>query len=339
MTDHNINNQIYIDHLKMWNRFIQLTRQFFESNDFLEVNTPSLLVSPGTEPYIDFIPVKATQNNRVHNLYLPSSPEYSLKKLLSLSTGPIFEIRPCYRDNESSGLHRTEFFMLEWYIPQMPFAELMDFTLRYINWLIENFKKRPAPCFNHLPENLISNKVTISELFKTYLDFNLTPATEQAELFELAQDQGLFCQSDWKWDELFSLLMIEKIEPQLKDDKLYFIYNYPPAQAALATLNQEGWANRFELYWKGIELANAYDELILPQEQLKRIHADNAVRASLGRSQIPIDEAFILALPKLGQTSGIALGLERLFMILMHQSDIHFWSPLWTSSLSESASL
>jgi lysyl-tRNA synthetase class 2 len=174
----------------------------------------------------------------------------------------------------------------------------------------------------------------IQDLFRMLCQFELTPSTSSKDLFLLAKNHGLSVKESWAFDDLFHLLMIEKVEPYLKSQNLVFVTHYPPSQAALSKLDEEGWAQRFEIYLNGVELANAYCELTDPVEQVNRHKKDNRQRALLGRPEVPLDSEFILALQKglPDPVSGIAFGLERFFMILNQEESIHFWSPLWRFS-------
>lgn len=321
--------------LERWSDFLSTIRRFFHQNNVLEVQTPTLVVSPGSEPYLDFFETQAQWGQNKKTFYLPTSPEWSLKKLLPKIDRSIFEIRTCFRNNEFSPLHRVEFFLLEWYLIHSNFNDLILFTHNFFINIATELKNNPR--FNKQALESLSNTwgktptiETIQNLFQSRLNFTLSPETNQKELYELSVGLGLRAESHWTFDELFHYLMIEKIEPTLDPRKLTFVTHYPPSQAALAQIDSSGWALRFEVYAEGTELANAYFEVTSLEEQKKRFASDNQRRKELGKPESPIDNEFFQAFEEgIPSCAGIALGLERFFMILNKKETIHFWSPLW----------
>ncbi len=293
--------------IKTWNHFFQFIRYVFQEKLFREIQTPTLVPCPGTEPSLDVFNLDLKIGNQIQKVFLPTSPELHLKKALTIGFDKIYEIAKCYRNNEVTDLHQPEFWMLEWY---RSFANLFDLqadVVQLIYKLCDEFKQtRPdVQCF------------TIRQLFKKHLNFDLKPDTSFDELKKLALQNQLRINDSFTIDDLFFILMLEKIEPSLPKEVLVFVEKYPPYQAALARKDHEGWAERFEVYWKGMELANAFDELNDPVEQRKRSVDDLAKRES--RNAIQLDESFFQALESgMPPSAGIALGLERLFMALVN---------------------
>jgi lysyl-tRNA synthetase class 2 len=352
------------DTLILWNLFLASVREVLGSNLAMEVQTPTLVKSPGTEPYLDFF---VTQEGS----FLPPSPEYSLKKLLAQIKHSLFEIRPCFRLDFPSSWHRQEFFMLEWYqvgdgepefrkrVAQFVVDVWVQFCLRCERHGLGNYVTNVAPLkkgqshltssfpqfeVNLLPaqsggdpwdhETFQVTHFSVVQAFKAAYGFDLNPKTPTEELRDLAVSFGIRADVSWTYDDLFHALMLERIEPQLQGLPMVFVTHYPPPQAALAELDAEGWALRFELYMQGVEIGNAYQELQDAEEYRRRWEEDNAKRALLSKPSIPWDEEFYQAL-KRGwphPTCGIAIGLERLFALFLGQSDIHFWSPLFKDS-------
>lgn len=352
------------DTLILWNLFLSSVREVLGGYGALEVHTPTLVKSPGTEPYLDFFVTHAGS-------FLPPSPEYSLKKLLAQLKSSLFEIRPCFRLDLPSSWHRQEFFMLEWYQVGEGEPEFRRRVARFVVDLWEQFsrrceqqglgdyvtdldlfKKGESPLSTSflqvelsLPRaqrevGLQSNwtfqvtHLSVAQAFKNAYGFELTPKTSSQELLELAISIGIRGDDSWTYDDLFHALMLERIEPQLGAHPLSFVTHYPPPQAALSELDPEGWALRFELYMQGVEMGNAYQELQDPDEYRRRWQADNEKRALLGKRSIPWDEEFYQALRQgwPHPTCGIAIGLERLFALFLGQTHIHFWSPLFRDS-------
>lgn len=316
----------YRQNLISWSKFLKSVRHFFEGEQLLEVQTPTLVVSPGSEPYLDFFLTHKFYGQRQQSLYLPPSPELNLKQLISQVDLGLFEIRTCFRNNEGSDYHRTEFFMLEWYRIDYQLNELIEMTVRFMHWTYQACSEPPPFLWpNEIPQ------ITIAELFLEIYNFDLKPTTSLADLQRLIQEQELRPLPEATFDDVFHYLMLEKIEPYLAQFSIVIVKSYPPSQAALAQLDDQGWAERFEIYSFGVELGNAYFELTDKETQLTRFESDNQLRFYLGRPIVPLDPGFIEAyefFPK--KFSGIAFGLERWFMILQNQKTIHFWSPLFT---------
>lgn len=293
------------DILRKWSQFLHLTRIFFDAQNFLELHTPTLVVCPGTEPTLDVFSTELKVGKKNKKIFLPTSPELHLKKSLSMGFEKIYEIAKCYRNNEITPLHQPEFWMLEWYRSFANIFDLQADVAQFIFFLCNQIKieKPKIQCF------------TVRQLFKIHLDFILKPDTSMEELKALAIQHKLRTNESFTIDDLFFLLMIEKIEPFLPQDSLVFVEKYPPFQAALARQDHEGWAERFEVYWKGMELANAFDELNDPFEQRNRAQLDLKKRS--GVNPIHLDEEFFRALESgMPPSAGIALGLERLFMAI-----------------------
>jgi lysyl-tRNA synthetase class 2 len=310
--------------LLAWSQYLGQIRQYFSQHSFVEVHTPTLLTSPGSEPYLDFFETTQRWGQTQVKKFLPASPELSLKKLLSYHVGSLYEIRSCFRNQEGSKLHRTEFFLLEWYSVGQNLDQLMAQSYDFMRTISKCYRIELGDfkCYS------------VAELFDRVFQFRLTPQTSAEELFHLGKMHGLKVDHSWSFDDLFYFLMLERVEPYLKNQGLIFVSHYPPSQAALAQINELGWAERFEIYLNGIELGNAYCELLDPKEYTRRHLRDNETRRALGRPEMPIDPEFIIALEKglPNPVSGIAFGLERYFMILCQEESIHFWSPLWRSS-------
>lgn len=293
--------------LRNWTQFHQQVRDFFIKQDFLEILTPSLVACPGSEPTLDVFQIQDS------NLYLPTSPEWHLKKALVKGYEQIFEIKNSFRKNESSQKHRPEFLMLEWYRSYEVLERIQTDVISLIqNLAAQNQRKGPVAI----------EKWTVQELFQKYLEFRLSPETTEEELRSLALKHQIDLRSAASIDDVFFLLFIEKIENQFDEEKLIFVSDYPPYQAALAQISEQGWGQRFEAYWKGFELCNAFYELNDPQIQRLRFAEDQEKKISLSKKPVGTDEEFFHALEQgMPPSSGIALGLERLFMALYDLKD------------------
>lgn len=318
-----------------WRLFIRKVEEFFDRNGFDFLQTPTLVPCPGTEPFLDPFKTEFIYGSRRQNFYLPTSPELHLKKCLAKGWDKIYEIRPCFRNGEISPLHQPEFYLLEWYRAFADTIDIKNDVRDLVSFLVSS---------DILVSEALSNKGTaegegegvkrlkqsvsrsdlelwtslsVSELFKIILGFDLRPDSSHKELIDLAQKHQIDVSSSTDFDEAFYFIFLEKIEPQLKKWKFLFVHSYPPSQAALARLTPEGWGDRFEFYIDGIEIANAFGELNNPVEQRARSAEDIQKKIHYGKVPVSLDEDFFQHLERgLPPSSGIALGLERLFMVL-----------------------
>lgn len=298
-----------VDVLKKWNQLRKKIHHFFEQRDFLHVLTPNFVASPGTEPFISPFFTQVEFGTQKQKVYLPTSPELSLKKIMSCGVERVYEIKTCFRNGEITPTHQPEFTMLEWY---RCFANLDDIKLDLVQ------------LFEFLFESKFNFKTwTMADAFKNILGVQITPQTSGEELKGWIGKAGLFVPDYAEWDDLFQYLFIHCIEPKLPTEEPLFLEKYPPSQAAYSRLTKEGWGDRFELYWRGMELANAFHELNDPKIQRLRMEEDNQKKIRAGKEPVPVDADFIQALESgLPPSAGIALGVDRLFMLYAGLSDI-----------------
>lgn len=281
-------------------------RAFFAARDVLEVETPLLATSGVTDPAIEPLTVTPVTDSSVR--YLQTSPEYAMKRLLAAYGEPVFQICKAFREAEAGPRHNPEFSLLEWYRPGYDHHQMMDEVAALL-----------TACLGDLP----LRKVSYRELFQSELKIDAfkaspteleTVARQHLDLGDLSGDRDLW----------LDLLMSHLIEPQLKG--MCLVYDYPASQAALARLVSNGdeqVAQRFEVYVDGMELANGYYELRDAPEQRRRFEADNVRRRERGLLQRPVDEHLLAALVKgLPPCSGVALGIDRLLMLLVGASHI-----------------
>lgn len=295
---------------QQWGDFTFAVREFFRSRGFIEATTPTLVVSPGTEPFLEPFSTVFKMGSREEKFFLPTSPEFHLKKMLVAGWTKIFELKSCFRNSEVGVHHQPEFQMLEWY---RAYADLNTIADDVENLLIEASRSAGKPVSKAKLE-----RTTISELFKNHFDgFTLKPDTTLQSLRDLAKEINVTVQFDDSWDEVFFRIFIEKIEPRIGLDFPVLVHGYPPSQAALARIGRDGFADRFEVYWRGLEIANAFHELNDPYENERRFVSDLKLKNSRGFTAVPVDEELMTAL-KLGlpPSGGIALGLDRLFMAI-----------------------
>lgn len=283
-------------------------RQFFQERDILEVDCPLVTQAASVDAHIDLIPVYSNGQRR----YLHSSPEYGMKRLLAQGIGDIYQLAHVFREGEQSNKHNPEFTMAEWYREGIPFEAMAEETINFIRLFL-----------GPLPFSILSYR----EAFQKYAGIDYIEATDQ-ELIDYLSSNGIppypGIEEEGK-DAILNLILGVQIEPQLGKDALCVLAYYPSTQAALAKTCQRGnemAAERFEVYYRGIELANGYHELADPQEQRSRFVEANAHRKRLGKHELPIDERFLQALEQgLPDCCGVAVGFDRL-MMLRHQQNI-----------------
>lgn len=306
---------LQLEHLRLWQDYIYWVREFFRERRFLEIQTPDLVKCPGTEPSLDVFKTELIIGSRHEKFYLPTSPELHLKKALALGAEKIFEIKKCYRNGEITTHHQPEFTMIEWYRAYENLQTIKNDVADLVNYLVQKIPDL------RIPKGF--DTFTISQLFHRHCGFELKPNTSLEQLRDLATRLKIDVRSATQIDDYFFLIFLEKIETQLKPERLAFVEKYPPYQAALARLTEDGWGDRFEVYWQGLEIANAFHELNDPQVQKRRFVEDLAKKRALKKEEIPLDEEFMQCLEAgMPPAGGIALGLERLFMALTNISNI-----------------
>ncbi|MEO5927858.1 MAG: EF-P lysine aminoacylase EpmA [Patescibacteria group bacterium] len=301
---------------------IRLMRAWFFNQGFVEMHTPRLVSIPGQEPHLEPFTTEVVEaSGAKHPAVLITSPEYAMKRLLAEGMERIYDLGPCYRNNEPwDGTHDPEFLMVEWYRRDADVNDLMDDT--------ENMILSVAREFRVEPEALTRSwrRVTVEEAFREYLDVELSPLLEdRAKLAELAVSLNQTVTDDDSWDDIFFKIFLTHIEPKLGVEQPTFLYKYPASMAALARRSKDDprYADRVELYIGGLELANGFAELSDPVEQRERFIEERVLRAKLGKQIWPLDERFLSALPAMGNAAGIAFGVDRLVMLLTNSKSIN----------------
>ncbi|MBL8396472.1 MAG: EF-P lysine aminoacylase GenX [Candidatus Accumulibacter sp.] len=280
-------------------------RAYFAAQGMLEVETPQLCPTTVSDPHLNSIAVAGYG-------YLQTSPEYAMKRLLAAGSGSIWQIAHVFRADEVGRRHNPEFTLLEWYRVGFTPDQLIDDVAALARLALGQLG-----CVRH----------RYRDLFRTHLD--LDPLTCSGDALRRAARQHLDpAFDDADRDTWLELLMCQVIEPQLGRDELSFVVDYPPSQAALARLRADDdgqpVAARFELYHRGVELANGYHELLDAGEQRARFAADLRAREMLGLPAGALDEAFLAALESgLPDCSGVALGLDRLIMLAVGADTLH----------------
>ena len=299
--------------------YLAAIRRFFTERGHLEVETPLLNRTGAVETHLDSLEVRRQGLRKSPEAplaaparagYLITSPEYNMKILLSELRRSIFQIAHSFREGDVGQVHSEEFLMLEWYLVGQDEFGLMDECEQLVQYLstCDFSRKRltPAPFPRH----------RVSELLRHYAD---CPDFSRAALVGALARHGLLGTNDaasLAYDDLFFMLFLNRVEEHLGKAGPEFVYDYPPELAALSRI-EDGRARRFELYWDRVELANGYYELLDAAEQRARFATENERRKLAGKVQMPVDEALFRAMERgLPECSGMALGVDRLFMLL-----------------------
>ena len=280
------------------------SRNFFAVRNVLEVDCPILSKAASVDAHIDLI---TTQEGE----FLHSSPEYGMKRLLAEGIGDIYQLSHVFRAGERGLKHRPEFMMAEWYRIGFTFEQLIDETLDFIRLFLGS---------------LPSSRISYRQAFEKYAGIDYLTSSVQELHNCLIKNKIEFDSSLVDKEELLNQILALLVEPHLGLNELTVLDYYPASQAALAktcNINGEQVAERFEVYYQGVELANGYHELTDAQEQRKRFIEANQLRLEMGKNALPIDELFLAALHKgLPDSCGVAVGFDRLMMLRHNKVNI-----------------
>ena len=302
-------------------------RAFFLGRNFIEVDTPLLLSAPAPEPHIE-APATTIHEPKGKSLrYLQTSPELPMKRLLGAGLERIFQIAPVFRQNDFSPSHRPEFRMLEWYRRDESWEMLLSDCQNLLRSCAQDLLGTTKVSYNEHTFDLAQDfrRITMDDAFKKYAGFSILDKLETETLKQTLDELDIHHDASDTWDDLFHRVFLEKVEPKLLEDPTpLFLTHYPVPLAALARKCPEDprASERFELYVAGLELANGFGELTCPTEQRTRFEEDRAWRVQHGMQDYPFDERFFQALESLPPSAGIALGVDRLMMLLLNAQNI-----------------
>ncbi len=288
-------------------------RQFFADRNVLEVDTPAMSHATVTDIHLHTFQTEfvGPEYAKGSHLYLMTSPEFHMKRLLAAGSGSIYQINKAFRNEENGRYHNPEFTMLEWYRVGFDHHNLMDEMDTLLQLTLNTGE---------------AERITYQNAFLSVLGVCPLEA-EMRELKKAADKLGLsdIAEPEEDRDTLLQLLFSIGVEPHIGQQAPVFVYDFPASQAALAKINPQDprVADRFEVYFKGIELANGFHELDNPKEQLARFEQDNSKRAQMGLPEQPIDYHLISALESgLPECAGVALGIDRLIMLALGEDHI-----------------
>jgi lysyl-tRNA synthetase class 2 len=321
------------------NRIVGAIRRWFAARDFLEVDPAALQVSPGNEAHLHAFSTEAvTTAGERRPLHLHTSPEFAMKTLLAAGEERIMALSHVFRNRERGALHHPEFTMLEWYRVEEPYdllmqdaAELVRLAAETTGSALARFRGRSCD-LTAWPE-----RVSVADAVRELAGIDLLATvgadeTDRAALAAACRAAGIRTAEDDTWSDMFSRVLVERVEPRLGEGRPTLLDRYPVAEAALARRSEDDprVAERFELYACGVELANGFGELTDPAEQRRRFAAEMDEKARIYGERYPIDEDFLAALGAMPPASGVALGLDRLVMLAAGAERIEdvIWTPV-----------
>jgi elongation factor P--(R)-beta-lysine ligase len=321
------------------NRIKTAVRSWFDAQGFVEVDPACLQASPGNEIHLNAFKTELVDHGLARrSLYLHTSPEFSMKKLLAAGEEKIFTFTPCFRNRERGALHHPEFTMLEWYRKDAPYTDVIADAAAILRLAAETVDNRFVS-FRGRTSNPRTEpeRLTVADAFSRYAGIDLlrglgTDGPDLAPLAAAARDAGITVREGDTWGDVFAKVLTALIEPKLGLGRATLLTEYPTNEAALARLTPHDprVAQRFELYCCGVELANGFGELTDADEQRRRLEGQMEERARLYGERYPIDEDFIAALREMPPASGCALGFDRLVMLATGAERVEqvIWTPV-----------
>ncbi|MGH6760999.1 MAG: EF-P lysine aminoacylase EpmA [Phyllobacterium sp.] len=322
------------------NRIQAALRGFFARQDFVEVDTATLQVSPGNEAHLHAFATEAIGHDGSRMpLYLHTSPEFACKKLLAAGEPRIACFAHVYRNRERGPLHHPEFTMLEWYRTGETYDSLMRDCSNILALAAETAKVKHLT-FRDRETNpfLEPERLSVAEAFQRFAGVDLLSTvttggeTDRDGLAASLRSADIRVADDDTWADLFSRVIVERVEPNLGHGRATILDEYPVSEAALArpTARDRRVAERFELYACGVELANGFGELTNASEQRHRFALEMKEKMRVYGETYPLDEDFLAALAIMPEASGIALGFDRLIMLSTGAARIDqvLWAPV-----------
>jgi lysyl-tRNA synthetase class 2 len=304
-------------------------RSFFAQKGFLEIDPPALVPLPGMEPHlIPFSTDLLDREGEGRRFFLHTSPEYALKKLLSAGLPRIYALGHAFRNGEISVTHNPEFTLLEWYRAGADYQALMEDCERLFMHLLEALGLGHGVPYQGRTLELKPPwpRIAVAEAMRRHAGVDLDACTGLEEFIAVARHKGYEeVDAGWPWEDVFYRIFLQEVEPNLPTASPFFLMDYPVEMGALARPKPGAprWAERFELYAGGLELANAFSELTDAKEQGRRLRREQDQRVCTGQEHYPVDTSFLAALEKgMPPAAGIALGVDRLVMILVDAADI-----------------
>jgi len=313
-------------------KIISAIREFFDQEGFLEIDTPNLVQYPDPNPFNEVFEIKTSLGER---LFLTPSPEFNLKKILSLGIKNIYQIGKAYRDRqENDPLHLKEFMILEWYRNKANYFDLMSDCENLIAFICRKMKKNPNKLIfqgNQINLSFPWKKISCKEAFEKYAGIILDEFIDINSARQICREKGYAINPKNTWEEMYHQIFLNEVEPKIKKEPAVILFDYPAPLAALSIIKKDNpnYAERFEFYLGGLEIGNGYSELTDWQEQEKRLKDDIKKRKEKKMKLFDCDQELVEALKRgLPPTAGIAVGIDRLIMLFTDSADIRRVSPL-----------
>ncbi|MBP9699787.1 EF-P lysine aminoacylase GenX [Candidatus Woesebacteria bacterium] len=332
-------------------RIVDAIRHFFKSDGFLEVDTPLLVRSPGTEPYLEVFETQLLDSSRnAQPAYLLTSPEYALKKLLVAGFPKLFSICKSFRNAEGlSFKHNPEFTIMEWYRTQSDYTDIMkdcEALFVAIARILDPLQQGSTTTWTYQGKSYDLTppweRISVAQAFERYCGIDSHTLLDEKLLKEAGHKRGFRIDADTTWEQVYNQFFLNDIEPHFGVDHPTIIYDFPVSQASLSKKKESDprFAERFEFYVAGIEMGNAFSELTDAVEQRTRFEAELKERAALGKTAYKLDADYLEAIEAgLPPTGGIAVGIDRIVMFFADApeiSDVVVFpaTELWGTSLN-----
>jgi elongation factor P--(R)-beta-lysine ligase len=318
------------------NKIFQATRRWFSEREFLEVDVPALVLSPGNEAHLHAFATQLIHNDGSQSTrYLHTSPEFACKKLLAAGEKRIFSLGHVFRNRERTLTHAPEFTMLEWYRAEEEYRAIIEDTLDLVRLAAEQTQRHQWHWRGRVCDvSADAEWLSVNDAFITFAKVDLLSTINtdgSANRDALAKVSPVAFGSDETWSDIFSRILVEKVEPNLGLGGVTVLYEYPSVEAALARTcaHDKRVAERFELYACGVELANGFGELTDAAEQRRRFVVEMDIKEQRYGERYPLDEDFLTALSNMPEACGVALGLDRVIMLATGATSIEQiqWVP------------
>ncbi|OUR93672.1 hypothetical protein A9Q84_19605 [Halobacteriovorax marinus] len=319
-----------LNKLTMLFKVQQYIRDFFTAEQFLDVLTPPMVENPGMETHIHPFQVRSARDKSNLEMYLHTSPEFHMKELLAEGIEKFFTLSYCFRDEPKSTHHRSQFVMLEWYRANEFYTKIMNDVEELFSFCAKRFVEDGFQIKESL-KNFTPMRMTISEVFREVLDIEILDFLDKDSLAQMIRanfkDVPLPPEREHhklSWDDYYFLLFLNKVEPKLREYPFLLLYEFPHQLSALSTIkeNDPRVCERFEVYCHGIELCNCFNELTDLKIQRERFSEQAQLKSKLYSYELPEPNEFYQTMERgIPRASGIALGVERLFMALTGVED------------------
>ena len=311
---------------------IDSIREYLKKEGFHEIETPKLIPQPSTEPFLEVFETELKfEDDSTYRAFLPTSPEFAIKKLLAAGIGNVFEICKSFRNGEGrSSRHNPEFTILEFYRVNADYFDIMDDLEKMFQHIYRNVfgNENYKLTYQNKQYDLSSpwERLTVAEAFQKYAEISTEELLSEELLLIKAKEKGYAVDNTTSWEQVFNQILFNEIEPKLGTIRPTILYEYPASQAAFSRKKESDprFAERFEVFLAGYELGNCFSELVDAKEQLARCEQDLELRKKLGKKRFGIDKDFIHAL-EIGfpRTSGIAMGVDRIAALFADVPSIH----------------